>query len=137
MSLRSIVIERPEWADRVVVIYDGECPFCSRYVALQRLRETLGSVDLIDARYRRDLVDAFENAGFPLDDGMALVMHGEIFYGAECVNRLAMLSSRSGAFNKMNAWLFSSVTLSRICYPILKLGRALVLLMLGRGRLTS
>ena len=32
------------------IIYDGECPFCSRYVKLMRLEETIGDIRLIDAR---------------------------------------------------------------------------------------
>ena len=31
------------------LIYDGNCPFCSNYVRFTRLRENIGSVDLIDA----------------------------------------------------------------------------------------
>ena len=35
---------------RASIVYDGDCPFCSRYVKLVRLREALGSVDLVNAR---------------------------------------------------------------------------------------
>lgn len=35
---------------KMVVIYDGECPFCRSYVSLMALRDRVGQVDLVDAR---------------------------------------------------------------------------------------
>ena len=32
------------------IIYDGECPFCSKYVRLIQLKKTIGYVELINAR---------------------------------------------------------------------------------------
>ncbi|UPA25211.1 thiol-disulfide oxidoreductase DCC family protein [Shinella oryzae] len=127
----------PEWEGKSVVIYDGECPFCSNYVKFQRLRETLGNVLLLDARAVPGLVREFEAAGKPLDDGMVLIMGGRIYYGADCVNRLALLSSRRGWFNKLNALIFSSPTVANVLYPFMKFGRAMVLRVLGRKKLTA
>ncbi len=31
-STFDIVARHPEWNDKAVVIYDGDCPFCSNYV---------------------------------------------------------------------------------------------------------
>ncbi|CAN0407117.1 unnamed protein product, partial [Scytosiphon promiscuus] len=33
-----------------VIVYDGECPFCSQYVKMLRIHESVGTVRLIDAR---------------------------------------------------------------------------------------
>jgi predicted DCC family thiol-disulfide oxidoreductase YuxK len=137
MSSHSQLGERPEWADAAVVIYDGECPFCSRFVAFQRLRESIGPVTLIDARQRPDLVRDFEAAGMPLDQGMALIMGGQVYYGADCINRLALLSSRSGVFNRLNALIFQSPTVSRLLYPALRAGRNATLRILGHSKLTE
>lgn len=127
----------PEWAGKAIVIYDGDCPFCSNYVKFQRLRETLGNVMLIDARTEPGLVTEFERAGLPLDEGMALIMDGRVYYGADCVNRLAMLSSRNGVFNRMNAMIFRSPTVSRLLYPPMKFGRNITLRLLGRKKLVA
>jgi predicted DCC family thiol-disulfide oxidoreductase YuxK len=32
------------------IVYDGECPFCTQYVKLMRLRETVGIVKPLNAR---------------------------------------------------------------------------------------
>jgi predicted DCC family thiol-disulfide oxidoreductase YuxK len=137
MSSPSNLADRSEWADTTVVIYDGECPFCSRFVTYQRLRESIGPLKLIDARQRPDLVREFAAADMPLDQGMALIMGGQVYYGADCVNRLALLSSRSGLFNKLNALIFHSPTVSRLLYPVLRAGRNLTLRVLGYSKLIA
>jgi predicted DCC family thiol-disulfide oxidoreductase YuxK len=71
------------------IVYDGQCPFCSRYVELVRLRESLGKVELIDARDGGPLVGAILVAGLDLDDGMVLKLDGRLYHGAECLHMLA------------------------------------------------
>ena len=46
----------------VLIVYDGQCPFCSRYVELVRLRQSLGQVRLINAREGGPLVDELQRA---------------------------------------------------------------------------
>ena len=126
-----------ELQNRTVVIYDGECPFCSRYVHYQRLKEVLPNIELLNARQWPQLIMAFQKAGLPLDQGMALVLNNQLYYGAECLNRLAMLSSRIGAFNKLNALIFSSAKTSKLLYPFLREGRNLALRILRRKQLVD
>ena len=57
---------------RAWIVYDGQCPFCSRYVQLLRLRESLGRVELVNARHRGPIVDEVVRAGLDLDEGMIL-----------------------------------------------------------------
>jgi predicted DCC family thiol-disulfide oxidoreductase YuxK len=117
------------------IIYDGDCPFCSRYVSLLRLRKSLGSVTLLNARDGGALVDAVRGLGLDLDEGMVLVMNGEIFHGAECLHRLALLTTSSGAFNRLNAWMFRSRAASQLLYPALRAGRNAALSLLGRQKI--
>jgi predicted DCC family thiol-disulfide oxidoreductase YuxK len=117
------------------VVYDGQCPFCSRYVQLVRLRETLGQVRLIDARKGGPQVDEVRRAGLDLDDGMVLKLDGRLYHGADCINMLALLSTPSSGFNRLNAALFRSPTASRLLYPVLRAGRNAVLRLLGRGKI--
>jgi predicted DCC family thiol-disulfide oxidoreductase YuxK len=117
------------------IVYDGQCPFCSRYVRLVRLRETLGPVQLIDARKGGPQVDEVRQAGLDLDDGMVLKWDGRLYHGADCINMLALLSTPSSGFNRLNAAVFRSRTASRLLYPVLRAGRNAVLRMLGRGKI--
>ena len=62
------------------IVYDGQCPFCFRYVALLRLRETLGRVELVNAREGGPIVDEIIAAGLDLDEGMVLKMNGRLYH---------------------------------------------------------
>ena len=117
------------------IVYDGECPYCTRYVTLLRLRETLGGVVLVDARGGGPLVDAITRRGLDLNEGMVLVLDGAFYHGTDCVHRLALLSTPSGLFNRVNAWIFRSSIASRLLYPILRAGRNTVLWAYGRQKL--
>lgn len=119
------------------VIYDGDCPFCSRYVALVRLRKAVGDVVLLDARAGGARVDEIRRRGYDLDQGMVLVHGGAIHYGADCMNRLALMSTRSGLFNRVQASVFRHPRLARVLYPFLRAGRNLALRLLGRGRIAQ
>lgn len=125
-------------ADQITyVVYDGECPFCSRYVKMLRLRQAMGSVELIDARTSHPIVTLLQQKNIDLDEGMALVQGDRISHGDECIHRLALMTTPSGAFNRVNACIFRSATASRILYPFLRCGRNLALKLLGRKKLSE
>ena len=63
------------------LVYDGECPFCSRYVRLLRLRAAVGAVELVDARTDHPMVSYLYDLGIDLDEGMALVQDNVIAHG--------------------------------------------------------
>lgn len=119
------------------IVYDGDCPFCSRYVKLLRLRESLGTVHLVNARQPHPAVAYAEEAGVVLDNEMALVLAGKVYSGADCINRLALMSTPSGPLNRLNAALFSSPTASRLAYPVLRACRNATLRALGREPLRA
>lgn len=121
----------------LVIVYDGECPFCSNYVQVLALREAVGKVHLVDARSDHPLVSKLQRDGYDLNEGMAVSFGGRIYYGAECVHMLALLSTDSGIFNRINSVVFRSSTLSRVLYPMLRAGRNLTLRLLGRTKIPS
>ncbi|PLS20457.1 thiol-disulfide oxidoreductase DCC family protein [Neptunicoccus cionae] len=114
------------------IVYDGDCPFCARYVRFIRLKDTVGDVDLIDARSDDPAVEQVRATGVNLNDGMALIDGDRIYFGDECIHRLALMSTPSGLFNRLNAAVFRSPALSRLLYPVLKTGRAITLRLMGR-----
>lgn len=118
--------------DKSLIIYDGDCVFCQNYVRFFRLRETIGPVELLDARSGDPRVEKFWREGYDLDEGMVFVHGGRVFYGPEAVHVLASLSSRSGLFNRLNAAVFKSEGVARLLYPALKFGRRLTLKVRGR-----
>ena len=119
----------------LTLIYDGACPFCSRYVQLLRLRRSVGEVRLVDARQAQSEVRRLAELGFSLDDGMVLLIGDAIYSGADAMTRLALLSTGSDGFNRFNQWLFRSSSRSRLLYPWLRAGRNSALRLLGRPQL--
>lgn len=117
-----------------ILIYDGDCPFCSAYVRMLRLQKVLNDFRLIDARDSGWVVDLLETEGFDLDDGMVLRLNGQYFHGDDCIHRLALLSGPSDRFNRWNAWVFRSRRRARFLYPILRSGRNLALFLLGKKK---
>lgn len=120
----------------LIVVYDGECPFCSQYVKHVRLRDIVGRLDYVNAREGGPIVAEAVQKGFDLNEGMLVIMDGVYHHGADAVWALGLLSSPVGAFNRLNARLFSSRTLSRFLYPALRFGRNVTIRLLGRPRLT-
>ena len=119
----------------VKLIYDGDCPFCASYVRLSRLRDAGGDVQLIDARQEPREVERLRRLGISLDEGMVLEIGNELYHGAEAMQRLALMTSRAGLFNRMNHWWFRSRTRSRLAYPLLRRGRSITLALIGRPRI--
>jgi predicted DCC family thiol-disulfide oxidoreductase YuxK len=115
------------------IIYDGECPFCSRYVKMIRLKRTIGEVRLINARENPPELTLLIERNLDINHGMAFFFDGQLYYGSECINRLALLSSSIGVFNNINYFIFKHARISRILYPMLRMGRNIVIYILGRG----
>ncbi len=128
--------------DPMLIVYDGECPFCSAYVSMLRLKDAVGAVELVDARTDHPVVQFLFDEGYDLDEGMALVRgfssdHPDVAHGDECVHQLALLTTPSGVFNRLNAAILQSRSRSRFLYPFLKAGRNAALRLLGRKRISD
>ena len=122
-------------APDIYVVYDGECPFCSAYVRMVRLRETAGDVRLLDAREAHPVVEEIKALGFDFDEGMALKIGDAIYHGDDCIHQLAMMSGPSGVLNRLHFWVFKSPARAKFLYPFLRSGRNLALRLLGRRKI--
>ena len=83
------------------VLYDGDCPFCRSYVTFARLRETVGEVELIDARQRTDLTLYYEGLGYLIDDGMIVDTGEEVYYKGDAVWAINSLASTNPVLRLM------------------------------------
>jgi predicted DCC family thiol-disulfide oxidoreductase YuxK len=119
------------------LVYDGQCPACTHYGQLLRIKQTAGALQLVDAREGGKLVEEITRRGYDLDRGMVLVSEGRMYYGADAMHVLALMSTRSGVFNRLNYWFFRSAALARVLYPVLRCGRGLLLKMLGRTKINN
>jgi len=119
------------------VFYDGECPFCAQYVTLLRLKETVGPVNLVDVRDNPDILEELNAQGYNLDKGMVVDIDGRRVGGAAAVNQLALLSTPSNLFNRLNKWIMSIPILAAILYPFLRVGRWCALFAMGRAQISA
>ena len=118
------------------IIYDGDCPFCSHYVKWLRLQKAVGAISLVDIRTQPELLNLLITKNMPPDKGMVLVLNDVYYHGADCMHKLALLSSPDDSFNKLHYWIFRSRIRATILYPILRTGRNLTLRLLGRKKLS-
>ena len=121
--------------EQLWLVYDEECPFCSSYVKYVRLQENFGKLNLVDARKGGELVESIKKQGYDLNEGMVLKFQDRYYHGADCINMLALMSTRVDFFNRVNAVIFKNATVSNMLYPVLRAGRNLTLKILGKKKL--
>jgi len=121
----------------ILLIYDKECPACHFYCQIVRIRQSVGELVLIDARENPAVLQEISAKGLDIDQGMVLKMDGQLYYGADAIHLLALLSGRSGVFNRLNYWLFRSKKVAAILYPILRSCRNLLLKILGKTKINN
>ena len=130
-SNKEVQYTAPSW-----IIYDSECPFCRNYVSLIRLRKAIGNVDLISAREANHRVKEAQAKGFDLNEGMVFYYEGRYHYGADAINMMALMSTPSTIFNRINRWFFTSPKIAKIFYPALRGCRNITLKILGVTKIT-
>jgi predicted DCC family thiol-disulfide oxidoreductase YuxK len=120
---------------QIAIVYDGDCPLCSSYVKMMRLKRVLGQPTLINARERSDIVRALADASINLDSGMAVYYHGRIYAGGEAMHLLALLTTPVNLANWLTAFLLRHRTVALGAYPVLRFGRNMLLRIRNRSQL--
>ncbi len=116
----------------MTILYDGDCPFCSAFVRLTRLRAEVGPVRLVNARDDADATARATAMGYDLDQGMLVEFNGQHHYGDAAVVLLAAMSGERGWFNRVIRALFRSPRRAAWMYPWMVWGRGITLRLLGR-----
>lgn len=122
---------------KILLAYDKQCPVCDAYCQIVRIRESVGDLKIVDARENSGVMKEITAQGLDIDQGMVLKMDNQLYYGADAIHALALISSRSGLFNRMNYWIFSSKTASAWLYPVLRSLRNLLLKILGKAKINN
>lgn len=108
---------------QVLIIYDGDCRFCSSYVNFLRLQAAVGPVELLSARADDARVRHFIAQGIDLDAGMLVVTATATYAGADAMHWLARCSAADSLSASLHRAVFGRRWLARMLYPWLKLGR--------------
>ena len=123
--------------EEILLVYDKQCPVCDSYCRLVQVEESVGDLKTIDARESSDVLDEITALGLDIDQGMVLKRGRDIYYGSDAIHALALMSSRSGLFNRLNYLMFYSKRISRILYPVLRGCRNLLLKILGKTKINN
>lgn len=121
----------------IQLVYDRECPICDYYACKVEIDESKGTLEKINAREQSDVMAEITARGHDIDQGNAVIIDGEHFYGADAVRELALISSPKGPIASLWQRAFRSPRLSKIMYPALRACRNLLLKMLGRSRINN
>ena len=121
----------------IFLVYDQECPLCDAYCRLIRVRETAGTLRLVNARDASAVMDEITAQDLDIDQGMVLKVENVLYYGSDAIHALSLLSSPSGMFNRVNYWIFRSKRLSRILYPVFRFFRNLLLKALRKTKINN
>lgn len=115
------------------VLYDGECPVCSNFVAWTNLRLVRPDIKLIDARTAPELVSAYRAEGVEINDNMVIRLGEMTMHGADAFGALARIGQpNSVALRGLMRWL-SKPNVSRPLYPLMAAGRRTLLFLLRRS----
>jgi predicted DCC family thiol-disulfide oxidoreductase YuxK len=121
----------------ILLVYDEDCPLCNAYCRMVRIRETVGTLRLVDARENSDVMNEITRTGLDIDQGMALKVDDVLYYGSDAICALSLMSSGSGVFNRLNHWIFRSSTRAKVLYPVLRSCRNLLLKILGKTKINN
>jgi predicted DCC family thiol-disulfide oxidoreductase YuxK len=118
-----------------VLVYDGACPFCTRFATMVRLRAAVGEVALVDARAGGPLIERLRAKGIDLDEGNVFSYGGRDYVGPEAMQAIATLTGLGGGFGRLVAWMIATPGRARLLYPVLRGLRNLMLRLKGEPQL--
>lgn len=121
----------------IQLIYDKDCPACNAYCQLVRIRQSVGELQLINAREDSAVMRELTAQGLDIDQGMVLKMADNCYYGSDAIYMLSLLSSRSGVFNRLNYHLFKARRVAKWLYPLLRACRNLLLKLLRKRKINN
>ena len=120
-------------AGAVLIIYDGDCDFCSAYTKLLALQEAAGRVELLSARSEDARIRHYQHLGYDLNEGMLVVIESQIHAGADAMHWLALHSVYANRIGQCQSALFRRRWLAKAIYPLLRVLRRAWLALRGRS----
>jgi predicted DCC family thiol-disulfide oxidoreductase YuxK len=124
-------------SEKLVLVYDKQCPVCHAYCQNVRVTEFAGELSIVDARDQSEIRSDITSRGLDIDQGMVLLRSGQLYYGANAIHQLSLLGDDSNLFNRINYRVFQSADRSRWLYPVLRSLRNLLLKILGRTKINN
>ena len=118
--------------DRLIFIYDGQCPFCNYFAELIELKSNLSNIEIKNARDNPSYIPK----GYDMDlQGAILIKENEMLYGSEAINWIcSRIKEPSDSLLKILSVIFSSKKRVDIFFPLLLIARRITLAFMGIPR---
>tara|TARA_Y100001968_G_scaffold27045_1_gene21110 strand:- start:626 stop:1027 length:402 start_codon:yes stop_codon:yes gene_type:complete len=120
-------------SDKILFIYDGECPFCNHFAQLLELKSSLPTLKIQDGRKDLVLLTKLFSKGYDLNKGAILIKDKEIMHGADAINWICSeIKEPSNSLLEILRIIFSSNKRTNLFFPFLLWGRRLLLTIKGK-----
>ena len=120
-------------SDKILFIYDGECPFCNHFAQLLELKSSLPTFEILDGRKDLALLSRLFNQGYDLNQGAILIRDKEIMHGAEAISWICtQIKEPSDSLLEVLRIIFSSNKRANLFFPFLLWGRRFFLTLKGK-----
>lgn len=111
------------------LVYDGECILCRNTAQALKIKQSVGQLQIINAREGHPLVKELQTKGYDLNEGIVVKLGDQCLHGKAAMHMLANLSTPSDTFNRLTAWSFKYKPVVCLLYPVLKFVRRALLLL--------
>ena len=118
--------------NEVTIIYDDGCPVCSYYVSFSTIKEKFGKLNLLKARSNEEVLKYVKSLNLDINEGMIVYFEDKLYYGHDAINIISILGNKKTIKNKLAVSIFKHKLISKALYPILKIGRRILLIILGK-----
>jgi predicted DCC family thiol-disulfide oxidoreductase YuxK len=119
----------------IYIFYDGQCPFCKNFVEFLALKEEY-TIKLFNLRDHPKIVSYFGKMSYDVDEGMIVTVNKQIYFADEAVHIIGIMSKKN-FLGKVYRSLFSNQKIAELIYPALKMGRRIVLTLLGKKKIVQ
>ena len=120
-------------SDKILFIYDGECPFCNHFAQLLELKSRIPSLQVLDGRENLEQLTKLYKLGYDLNKGAILIINGKILHGAAAINWICSeLKEPNDSLLEVLRIIFISNKRSMLLFPFLLWGRRILLTVKGK-----
>ena len=118
--------------NEITIVYDNGCPVCSYYISFSSIKEKFGKLNLVKARSNEDILQYVKSLNLDINEGMLVYFKNKIYYGHDAINIISILGDKNSIKNSLAISIFKNKLISKALYPILKIGRRILLIILGK-----
>ena len=118
--------------EKLVFIYDGECPFCNKFAELIELKSGLPNIAILNGRENIILIKNLLEKGYDLNEGAILMKGEDIMHGPIALNYIcSRITNPSSDLLKILKITFDSNQRANFIFPFLIVARRIALIFKG------